>query len=171
VLVDAHAAHERVTLERLKSARAGQSPASQTLLLPEVVELPESDAERLEAAAAMLAAQGLVIERFGARAVLVRALPSALATPAPDLPGLVRDLAAELSVGGAAEALAERLDLQLATAACRASVMAGRRLSLLEMDALLRAMEATPNAGQCNHGRPTYVSINLPDIERLFSRR
>ncbi len=171
VLVDAHAAHERVTLERLRAARLGRAPASQPLLLPEVVDLSEGDAERLEAAAPLLAAQGLVLERFGARAVLVRALPAALANPAPDLPALVRDLAAELAERGAAEALAERLDARLATAACRASVMAGRRLSLAEMDALLRAMEATPHAGQCNHGRPTYVSLRLADIERLFGRR
>jgi DNA mismatch repair protein MutL len=168
VLVDAHAAHERVTLERLKSARAGAVPATQALLLPEVVDLTEADALRLEAAAQDLAAQGLAMERFGPRAVVVRAIPAALA--GADIAALVRDLAAELAQG-AAESLADRLDARLATAACRASVMAGRRLSLAEMDALLRAMEATPDAGQCNHGRPTFVSLRLTDIERLFGRR
>ena len=171
VLVDAHAAHERVTLERLRAARAGERPASQPLLLPEVVELPEGDVTRLEEAAAALSAQGLALERFGPRAVVVRALPAMLAAAGIDTAALVRDLAAELAVTGSAESLAERLDARLATAACRASVMAGRRLSLAEMDALLRAMERTPNAGQCNHGRPTYVSMGLSDIERLFGRR
>ncbi|MFN3287282.1 MAG: DNA mismatch repair protein MutL, partial [Sphingomonadaceae bacterium] len=168
VLVDAHAAHERITLERLKAARAGAAPATQALLLPEVVDLSEPDALRLEAAADDLAALGLALERFGPRAVVVRAIPAALA--GADIAALVRDLAAELAQGRA-ESLADRLDARLANAACRASVMAGRRLSLAEMDALLRAMEATPDAGQCNHGRPTFVSLDLTDIERLFGRR
>ena len=171
VLVDAHAAHERVTLERLRAARNGGVPPSQPLLLPEVVDLAESDAARLEEAAPALAALGLDLERFGPRAVVVRALPAVLAGAGLDTPGLVRDLAAEIGATGTPDSLIERLDARLATAACRASVMSGRRLSLTEMEALLRAMEATPNSGQCNHGRPTYVSLGLPDIERLFGRR
>lgn len=169
ILVDQHAAHERVMLERLNGARLGATPPSQPLLLPEIVELDEPAADRVEAAAADLAAFGLDVDRFGPAAVVVRALPAALGQA--DAGAIVRDLAAELLEWGAAPGLKERLDGVAATLACHASVRAGRALSVAEMDALLRQMEATPHAGQCNHGRPTYVRLAKCDIEKLFGRR
>jgi len=169
VLVDQHAAHERLVLERLRAAGAGQGTApSQALLLPEVVELDEPDCDRLEEAAADLARFGLVIERFGPAAVLVRAMPAALASGSPQ--ALVRDVADDLARHGASLLVGERLDLVLATMACHGSVRAGRALSVAEMNALLREMEATPRSGQCNHGRPTWIKLAHGDIERLFGR-
>lgn len=170
VIVDQHAAHERLVLERLKAAGAqGKVAAAQALLIPEVVELDEPDCDRVEAAGATLAEYGLAIERFGPSALLVRAVPAALGTG--DVQALVRDIADDLAQNGAALLLGERLDHVLATMACHGSVRAGRVLSVAEMNALLREMEATPRSGQCNHGRPTWVKLAHGDIEKLFGRR
>ncbi len=170
VLVDQHAAHERLVLERLRAAGARDSAAAaQALLLPEVVELDEPGCDRLEERAAQLADYGLAIERFGPTAMLVRAVPSALAQG--DVPALVRDIADDLEQNGDALLLGERLDHVLATMACHGSVRAGRTLSVAEMNALLREMERTPRSGQCNHGRPTWVMLRHDDIEKLFGRR
>jgi DNA mismatch repair protein MutL len=169
VLVDQHAAHERLVYERMKEALAAHGVARQMLLLPEVVELDEAAAARLAARAQELEEFGLVLERFGPGAVVVREVPALL--PGVDVKELVRDLADELAEWGDALALKERIETVCGTLACHTSVRAGRRLSAAEMDALLRQMEATPNSGQCNHGRPTYVALDLADIERLFGRR
>src|SRR6516162_248419 len=169
VLVDQHAAHERLVYERMKEALAARGVARQALLLPEVVELDEAAAARLAARAEELAEFGLVLEPFGPGAVVVREVPALL--PGVDVTALVRDLADELAEWGDALALKERIETVCGTLACHTSVRAGRRLSPAEMDALLRQMEATPNSGQCNHGRPTYVALDLADIERLFGRR
>ncbi|MFN5820191.1 MAG: DNA mismatch repair protein MutL, partial [Novosphingobium sp.] len=169
-LVDQHAAHERLVLERLKAAGAqGAMTAAQALLIPEVVELDESDCDRLTEAAPQLAEHGLALERFGPDAMLVRAVPAALA--GGDVQALVRDVADDLAQNGAALLLGERLDHVLATMACHGSVRAGRTLSVAEMNALLREMERTPRSGQCNHGRPTWVKLALEDVEKLFGRR
>ncbi len=174
VIVDQHAAHERLVLERMRRASAlsdggGGEVARQTLLMPDVVELEEPDCDRLEEAAAELAGLGLEIERFGPSAMLVRATPAALGKA--DVPGLLNDLAAELAELGTALTLRERLDHVAATMACHGSVRAGRILSVAEMNALLREMEVTPRSGQCNHGRPTWVKLAHADIEKLFGRR
>ena len=169
VLVDQHAAHERIVHERMKAALASRGVARQVLLLPEVVELDPSLAARLVARADELAEFGLVLEGFGAGAVVVREVPALL--PGLKIAALVRDLAEELAEWDATLSLKERIDSVCGTLACHTSVRAGNRLSQAEMDALLRQMEATPNSGQCNHGRPTYVSLALADIERLFGRR
>ena len=169
VIVDQHAAHERLVYERLKVERAKAGITSQPLLLPEVVELDPVDADRLNAASEDLATLGLRLEPFGPGAVLVREAPQQLA--GGNLQKLVRDVADALAEHGTAGSLERRLDHVLATMACHNSVRAGRRLRPEEMDALLREMEVTPNSGQCNHGRPTYVELKLADIERLFGRR
>jgi len=169
VLVDQHAAHERLVYEKMKEALAARGVARQALLLPEVVELDEAATARLAARASELAEFGLVLEPFGPGAVVVREVPALL--PGVDVAGLVRDLADELAEWGDTLALKERIETVCGTLACHTSVRAGRRLSAVEMDALLRQMEATPNSGQCNHGRPTYVALDLADIERLFGRR
>ena len=169
VIVDQHAAHERLTLEKMKRAVEGGGVRAQTLLLPEVVELDEAECDGLEAHAAELAEMGLEIERFGAGAILVRATPAILGNA--DAKALVRDLADDIVSLGAAHSLKERLDEVFATMACHGSVRAGRSLSVTEMNALLREMEATPHSGQCNHGRPTYVKLARGDIEKLFGRR
>jgi len=169
VIVDQHAAHERLVYERMKQNLAGSGVARQLLLLPEVVELDEADAARLIARAGELAELGLVIEAFGPGAVVVREVPALLGET--DAAGLVRDLADEIAEFGEVLALKERLESICGTLACHGSVRAGRRLNDVEMNALLREMEATPHSGQCNHGRPTYVELQLADIERLFGRR
>jgi len=169
VIVDQHAAHERLVLERMRAASQGDGIARQALLLPDVVEMDEPDCDRLEEAASELAELGLEIERFGATAILVRATPAPLGKA--DVPGLLRDLAAELAEIGTALTLRDRLDHVAATIACHGSVRAGRILSVAEMNALLREMEITPRSGQCNHGRPTWVKLAHGDIERLFGRR
>ncbi|MFN3517624.1 MAG: DNA mismatch repair endonuclease MutL [Novosphingobium sp.] len=170
VIVDQHAAHERLVLERLKAAGAQDSAArSQALLIPEVVELDEPDADRVESAAATLADYGLIIERFGPNALLVRAVPAVLGKG--NVEALVRDIADDLAQNGAALLLGERIDHVLATMACHGSVRAGRVLSVAEMNALLREMEVTPRSGQCNHGRPTWVKLAHGDIEKLFGRK
>jgi DNA mismatch repair protein MutL len=169
VIVDQHAAHERLVLERMRRAGAGGSVALQTLLIPEVVELDEPDCDRLEAAATELAELGLEIERFGPSAMLVRATPAPLGTA--DVRGLIADLAAELAELGQALSLRDRIDHVAATIACHGSVRAGRILSVAEMNALLREMEVTPRSGQCNHGRPTWVKLGHGEIEKLFGRK
>ena len=170
VIVDQHAAHERLVYERMKGemAQAG-GVTRQALLLPEVVELDPAEADRVVAKAEELAALGLMLEPFGPGAVLVRETPALLGET--DVQGLVRDIADDLAENGQALALMERLEDVCSTMACHGSVRAGRRLSAPEMNALLRQMEATPHSGQCNHGRPTYVELKLADIERLFGRR
>lgn len=169
VIVDQHAAHERLVYERMKQALASQGVARQALLIPEVVELEGGAAERLLARAEELGELGLVIESFGPATVVVREVPALLGQS--DVQGLVRDLADELAELGQAHSLKERLEEICGTMACHGSVRSGRRLTAVEMDALLRQMEATPHSGQCNHGRPTYVELKLADIERLFGRR
>lgn len=169
VIVDQHAAHERLVMERMKAAMAEGNVKTQTLLLPEVIDLGEAASARVADAAEALAALGLVIEAFGPGAVVVRETPAALGEC--DVQGLVRDLADDLAEWGEALSLKDRLGHICATMACHGSVRAGRRLSVAEMNALLRQMEATPNSGQCNHGRPTHVSLRLSDVEKLFGRR
>jgi DNA mismatch repair protein MutL len=172
VIVDQHAAHERLVYERLKRAYANGGIARQLLLIPEVIELDAEAASRLCAAAPALENLGLVIEPFGAASIVVREVPSLLGTC--NVKGLLGDLAdqlAEEETGDGSRLVAERLDHVLSTMACHGSVRAGRRLSPEEMNALLRDMESTPFTGQCNHGRPTYVELKLADIEKLFSRR
>ena len=170
VIVDQHAAHERLVLERLKAAGAEDAMTrSQALLLPEVVELEEAACDALEDKLEDLARFGLVLERFGPAAMLVRAVPSVLGKS--DVEALVRDVADDLAKNGDALLLGEKLDLVLATMACHGSVRAGRSLSVAEMNALLREMERTPRSGQCNHGRPTWVKLAHGDIEKLFGRK
>jgi len=169
VIVDQHAAHERLVLERMRKASTGGQVARQALLMPDVVELDEPDCDRLEAAIGELADLGLEIERFGPNAMLVRATPAPLGKT--DIPGLLADVVAELAELGTALSLRDRLDHVAATMACHGSVRAGRILSVAEMNALLREMEVTPHSGQCNHGRPTWVKLAHADIEKLFGRR
>jgi DNA mismatch repair protein MutL len=169
VIVDQHAAHERIVYERLKAALAKTGVARQIMLIPEIVELDEVDVERVLARATELAQYGLVIEPFGPGAVAVRETPSLLGEI--DAQSLLRDLAEHLAEWDEALPLERRLMHVAATMACYGSVRAGRRLKGDEMNALLREMEETPNSGQCNHGRPTYVELKLTDIERLFGRR
>ncbi len=169
VIVDQHAAHERLVLERMRKASNGGQVARQALLMPDVVELEEPECDRLEGAIGELADLGLEIERFGPTAMLVRSTPAPLGKT--DIPGLLADLAAELAELGTALGLRDRLDHVAATMACHGSVRAGRILSVAEMNALLREMEVTPHSGQCNHGRPTWVKLAHSDIEKLFGRR
>jgi len=169
VLVDQHAAHERLTHEALRAQHHNGGVRSQPLLLPAVVDLAPADAARLLARADELRSFGLDIEGFGPGAVLVRALPAALG--APDPAPLLRDLADELADGGEATSLLARLDAMLARLACHGSIRAGRRLLQAEMDALLRQMETTPRAAICSHGRPTFLKLSRAEIERLFGRR
>jgi DNA mismatch repair protein MutL len=169
VIVDQHAAHERLVLERLRAARIGGAVPRQDLLIPEVVELDEPDCDRLEGAFGQLADLGLELERFGPTSILVRSVPAALR--GPDVTKLLADLAGEIAELGSALSLQERLDHVEATIACHGSVRAGRVLSVAEMNALLREMEVTPRSGQCNHGRPTWVKLAHSDIEKLFGRK
>ncbi|MBT7648442.1 MAG: DNA mismatch repair protein MutL, partial [Rhodospirillaceae bacterium] len=155
--------------ERMKRQIAEEGVGRQLLLLPEVVDLEEDAVDRIVARAAELAELGLVLERFGPGAVVVRETPALLGET--DIAGLITDLADELAEFDQALSLKERLEHVCGTMACHGSVRAGRRLNPVEMNALLREMEATPNSGQCNHGRPTYVELKLADIERLFGRR
>jgi DNA mismatch repair protein MutL len=169
VIVDQHAAHERLVYERMKGEMAEGGVMRQTLLLPEVVDLDPAEAERIIARADDLAALGLVVEAFGPGAVVVRETPALLGDT--DAAGLIRDIADDLAENDSPLALKERMEEICSTMACHGSVRAGRRLTAAEMNALLRQMEATPHSGQCNHGRPTYVELKLSDIERLFGRR
>lgn len=169
VVVDQHAAHERLVYERMKAQMAEGSVTRQALLSPEVVELDPAEAERVSGRADELAELGLIVEPFGAGAVLVRETPALLGDT--NVQGLIRDIADDLAEHGAALSLKERMAEVCGTMACHGSVRAGRVLSAPEMNALLRQMEATPHSGQCNHGRPTYVELKLADLERLFGRR
>ena len=169
VIVDQHAAHERLVLERMRAAREGGAVGRQALLIPDVVELEEPDCDRLEGAASDLVELGLEIERFGPTSILVRTVPAALGKT--DVPGLLADLAGEIAELGGPLSLRDKLDLVAATIACHGSVRAGRILSVAEMNALLREMEVTPRSGQCNHGRPTWVKLGHGEIEKLFGRR
>lgn len=169
VVVDQHAAHERLVYERMKAQMAAGAVTRQALLTPEVVELDPAEAERVAAKAEELAEMGLIVEAFGVGAVLVRETPALLGDT--DVQGLIRDIADDLSEHGAALSLKERMAEVCGTMACHGSVRAGRVLSAPEMNALLRQMEATPHSGQCNHGRPTYVELKLNDLEKLFGRR
>jgi DNA mismatch repair protein MutL len=169
VIVDQHAAHERLTQEKIKAALAGGGVNRQMLLIPEVVELEEPAVDRLLSRADELAEMGLVIEGFGPGAVVVRETPALLGEM--DVQGVIRDLADDLAEYGETIALSERIGDVCATMACHGSIRAGRRLNAEEMNRLLREMEATPHSGQCSHGRPTYVELKLADIEKLFGRR
>src|SRR5512138_3254659 len=169
VIVDQHAAHERLLHEKLKNQLEAEGVKRQALLLPEVVDVGEDGTRRLAQRAAELADMGLVLEPFGLGAVVVRETPALLGEA--DVQGLVRDLADELAEMGDHLSLKEKVEEVCGTLACHTSVRAGRRLTVEEMNALLRQMEATPHSGQCNHGRPTYVELKLADIERLFGRR
>jgi DNA mismatch repair protein MutL len=169
ILVDQHAAHERLVYERLKRERSDRGIETQPLLVPEVVDLDPIQVERLSAASDLLAKGGLVLEAFGDGAVIIREVPAAIGKA--DVPGIVKDVADELSELGVSTSLEERINHVLATMACHNSVRSGRKLRPEEMNALLREMEETPNSGQCNHGRPTFIELKLSDIEKLFGRR
>ncbi len=169
VLIDQHAAHERLVYEALKKALDDRGLPAQLLLIPEIVDLPEDDADRLAAQSDLLSRFGLQLERFGPGAVAVRATPSVLGRT--DVAALVRDLADELAEHDSADGLKARIDHVAATMACHGSVRAGRQLKPDEMNALLRQMESVPGSGTCNHGRPTFIELKLSDIERLFGRR
>tara|TARA_X000000950_G_scaffold226052_1_gene272790 strand:- start:707 stop:1354 length:648 start_codon:yes stop_codon:yes gene_type:complete len=168
-IIDQHAAHERLVMERMKAAMEEGGVAVQALLIPDVVDLAADQREAILAEAAILASLGLEIEGFGDGSVLVRGVPALLGTP--DATRLVRDIAEELVELGGSRTLEDRIAHVLATISCHGSVRAGRQLNGAEMNALLREMEATPNSGQCNHGRPTWVRLSLADVERLFGRR
>ena len=169
VIVDQHAAHERLMLDRMQRAIAKKGIERQALLIPEVVDLDGPSVDRLTSRAAELAELGLILEPFGPDTILVREVPALL--KGGDVKALIRDLADEIAEYGNTLSLKERLDEICSTMACHSAVRAGRSLSLEEMNALLREMEATPLSGQCNHGRPTYVELKLADVEKLFGRR
>ncbi|OQP85956.1 DNA mismatch repair protein MutL [Rhizobium rhizosphaerae] len=168
VIVDQHAAHERLVFETLRKGLRERPVTAQTLLIPDIVDLPEEDCDRLMEQAEAFRPLGLSIERFGPGAIAVRETPAMLGKV--DVPGLIRSLADELAEWDTANGLSARLEHVAATMACHGSVRSGRRLRIEEMNALLREMEATPGSGQCNHGRPTYIALKLSDIERLFGR-
>ena len=168
-IIDQHAAHERLVMERMKAALDADGVAVQALLLPEIVDLADDQRQAVLDSASFLARLGLELEAFGEGAVLVRGVPAMLGTP--NAAQLVRDIAEELVELGGSQTLEDRLSHVLATVACHGSVRAGRQLNDAEMNALLREMEVTPRSGQCNHGRPTWVRLSLADIERLFGRR
>jgi DNA mismatch repair protein MutL len=169
IIVDQHAAHERIVMEKLKASLNEHRPAAQMLLIPEIVELPLAEKTRLVEASSDLAQLGLELEEFGTTAVIVRATPALLGEI--NVQELVMDLAEQMAEWGNGFELKEKLHLVCATMACHGSVRAGRRLNLEEMNRLLRDMERTPHSGQCNHGRPTYVELKLNDIAKLFERK
>ncbi|MCP3970116.1 MAG: DNA mismatch repair endonuclease MutL [Rhodobacteraceae bacterium] len=168
IIVDQHAAHERLVYETLKAQMAENGVAAQALLIPEIVEMSDGDAARLLEIGPDLARIGLVIEPFGGGAVAVRETPAILGVV--DACAMLRDILDELAEAGASQTVQARIEAVLARVACHGSVRSGRRMGAEEMNALLRQMEATPHSGQCNHGRPTYVELKLADIERLFGR-
>lgn len=169
ILVDQHAAHERIVYEKMKQGLAQGGIKRQILLIPEVVEMAAEDAKSLLAVSDSLAHMGLVLEGFGDGAVLVREIPALLGVS--QVKSMIKDLAEEIAEFGETRALTERLEHICATLACHGSVRAGRQLTLPEMNALLRQMEQTPNSGQCNHGRPTYIELKKTDLEKLFDRK
>ena len=169
VIVDQHAAHERLVYEEMKKSMANNGIRRQALLIPEIVELPEDEATRILDRQDDLQEMGLELEPFGGGAICVRATPALFGTM--DVQGLLKDLADDFAEYDAGLSLKERFEEVMGNMACRGSVRAGRRLTGEEMNALLREMEATPYSGQCNHGRPTYVELKLADIEKLFGRR
>jgi DNA mismatch repair protein MutL len=169
VIVDQHAAHERLVFEAMKSALAARAMPAQMLLVPDIVDLPVEDVDRLTTESETLAKFGLEIERFGPGAVAVRATPSMLGEV--DAQGLLRDLADDLADGAGTARMRDNIEKVASTMACHGSVRSGRRLRVEEMNALLRQMESTPGSGTCNHGRPTFIELKLSDIERLFGRR
>ena len=169
MIVDQHAAHERIVYEKMKQALASGGIMRQLMLIPEVVEMDEPSVRRLLARSEQLTELGLAIESFGPSTILVREVPALLGNM--DIKGLLRDLAEELAEFDDSQVLRERLEEICATLACHGSVRAGRALNIDEMNALLREMEETPNSGQCNHGRPTYVELKRADLEKLFDRR
>ena len=168
VIVDQHAAHERLVYEQLKASLAKKTIARQGLLIPHVIEMDEDDVTRLDEASEQLTQLGLTLEAFGPGAVAVRETPAILGKP--NVEALVRDIADDLAEWDKATRIEEKILQVAATMACHGSIRSGRRLRPEEMDALLREMEATPHSGQCNHGRPTYVELKIGDIERLFGR-
>ena len=168
-LIDQHAAHERLVMEKMKEQHLAGKIISQALLIPEIVELPADQIEALLQLEAPLQRLGLYIEGFGEGAVMVREIPALLSDAA--IKPLIADVAEELVILGGSSALEDKLGHILATMSCHNSVRAGRSLNQSEMNALLRQMEVTPAAGQCNHGRPTYVSLSLAELEKLFGRR
>ena len=168
VLIDQHAAHERLVYEQLKAALTQDKLPAQLLLIPEIVDLSEDDADRLASQSELLERFGLQLERFGPGAVAVRGTPSILGET--NAAALVRDLADELAENDSTEGLRARLDRVASSMACHGSVRAGRRMKAEEMNALLRQMESVPGSGTCNHGRPTFIELKLSDIERLFGR-
>ena len=168
MIVDQHAAHERLVFESMRKALTGRRLPSQALLIPEIVDMPEEDCDRLMVHAEALDALGLAIERFGAGAIAVRETPALLGEM--NAHGLLHQLADEVAEWNTAGGLTAKLEHVAATMACHGSVRSGRHLRPEEMNALLRQMEATPGSGQCNHGRPTYIELKLSDIERLFGR-
>ena len=170
VIVDQHAAHERLVYERFKAQLSDSGIARQGLLTPEIIDLDDSDARRLLENATELASLGLEVEPFGPGAIAVRSVPALLGQRA-NIAQLIRDLCDELTEHGSVQGLAERINHVLATMACHGSVRSGRRLNVDEMNTLLRQMEETPLSGQCNHGRPTWIKLQLSDIEKLFGRR
>jgi DNA mismatch repair protein MutL len=169
VIVDQHAAHERILYEQVKAALSRGGVARQMLLIPELVELSESAADALIVRREEWMQLGLVIEQFGSTAIVVREIPALLGDT--NIIGLIRDLADDVCALDVGLALSETLESILSTMACHGSVRAGRALTHAEMNALLRQMEATPYSGQCNHGRPTYVALKRAEIEKLFGRR
>ncbi|HUS97826.1 MAG TPA: DNA mismatch repair endonuclease MutL [Hyphomicrobiaceae bacterium] len=169
VIVDQHAAHERLVYQRMKGMLEGGGVARQGLLIPEIITVDPDDADLLDEASGALGALGLAVERFGSGAVMVREVPALLGQL--DVRGLLNDLISELRTEGCGQLLRDRLEAVCSRMACHGSVRAGRRLTGQEMNALLREMEATPGSGQCNHGRPTYIELRLSDIEKLFARR
>ena len=168
VIVDQHAAHERLVYEKLKQQMAANGVASQALLIPEIVDLSSGDCSRLLEVADDLAALGLMIEAFGGSAIAVRETPAILGTV--DARAMILDILDELADQGSSNSIRARIEAILSRIACHGSIRSGRWMRAEEMNALLREMEATPHSGQCNHGRPTYVELKLSDIERLFGR-
>ena len=168
VIVDQHAAHERLVYEKLKNQMADNGVAAQALLIPEIIELSDADCATLMDAATELSRFGLTIEKFGGNAVAIRETPAILGEV--NATAMIRDILDELADLSQTQTVQDRLEAILSRVACHGSIRSGRIMRGEEMNALLREMEATPHSGQCNHGRPTYVELKLSDIERLFGR-